>query len=120
MAQAQAISADKYYVPHESKWPIIGSVSLFVLMLGVVAYLNKWLPVWALIPGFAALTYMFIGWFSTVIGENQAGMYNNAVDRSFRMGMMWFIFSEVMFFAAFFGALFYARSLSECLAHQRP
>ena len=25
------------------------------------------------------------------------------------MGMMWFIFSEVMFFAAFFGALFYAR-----------
>jgi cytochrome c oxidase subunit III len=112
MAQAHAISADKYYVPHESKWPIIGSVSLFVLMLGVVSYLNKWLPIWALIPGFAALTYMFIGWFSTVIGENQAGMYNNAVDRSFRMGMMWFIFSEVMFFAAFFGALFYARSLS--------
>jgi cytochrome c oxidase subunit 3 len=28
------------------------------------------------------------------------------------MGMMWFIFSEVMFFAAFFGALFYARVLS--------
>jgi len=55
---------------------------------------------------------MFFGWFSTVIGENQKGMYNLAVDRSFRMGMMWFIFSEVMFFAAFFGALFYARSLS--------
>jgi cytochrome c oxidase subunit 3 len=47
-----------------------------------------------------------------VIGENQAGMYNLAVDRSFRMGMMWFIFSEVMFFSAFFGALFYARQFS--------
>ena len=55
---------------------------------------------------------MFIGWFGNVIAENQQGMYGLDVDRSFRMGMMWFIFSEVMFFAAFFGALFYARSLS--------
>ena len=55
---------------------------------------------------------MFFGWFGTVIGENQHGIYNMQVDRSFRMGMMWFIFSEVMFFAAFFGALFYARMLS--------
>ena len=55
---------------------------------------------------------MFIGWFGNVIGENQQGVYGLDVDRSFRMGMMWFIFSEVMFFAAFFGALFYARSLS--------
>ena len=58
------------------------------------------------------LVLMFIFWFGTVIGENEHGMYNMAVDRSFRMGMMWFIFSEVMFFAAFFGALFYARELS--------
>jgi len=55
---------------------------------------------------------MFFGWFSTVIDENQHGTYNLQVDRSFRMGMMWFIFSEVMFFGAFFGALFYARVLS--------
>ena len=55
---------------------------------------------------------MFFGWFSIVIDENQHGIYNLQVDRSFRMGMMWFIFSEVMFFGAFFGALFYARVLS--------
>ncbi len=55
---------------------------------------------------------MFGGWFHTVIGENQHGIYNTQVDRSFRMGMMWFIFSEVMFFGAFFGALFYARVLA--------
>jgi cytochrome c oxidase subunit 3 len=58
------------------------------------------------------LALLFVFWFNTVIGENQHGMYNMAVDRSFRMGMMWFIFSEVMFFAAFFGALFYARNFS--------
>ena len=58
------------------------------------------------------LAIMFFCWFGTVIDENQHGIYNMAVDRSFRMGMMWFIFSEVMFFAAFFGALFYARDLA--------
>jgi cytochrome c oxidase subunit 3 len=58
------------------------------------------------------LALLFIFWFHTVIGENQKGMYNMAVDRSFRLGMMWFIFSEVMFFGAFFGALFYARNFS--------
>jgi len=81
-------------------------------MSGAVATLNDWLPVWALLPGFVMLALLFIFWFHTVIGENQKGMYNLAVDRSFRMGMMWFIFSEVMFFAAFFGALFYARNLA--------
>ena len=112
MAQAHAPSSDKYYVPHHSPWPIFGSVALFTLMLGAVATLNNWLPAWSLVPGFALLALMFIFWFGTVIGENEHGMYNMAVDRSFRMGMMWFIFSEVMFFAAFFGALFYARELA--------
>jgi len=112
MAQAQASAADKYYVPHSSPWPIYGSISLFTLMLGAVCTLNNWLPAWALAPGFVMLVLMFIFWFGTVIGENEHGMYNMAVDRSFRLGMMWFIFSEVMFFGAFFGALFYAREFA--------
>jgi cytochrome c oxidase subunit III len=112
MAQAHAPEADKYYIPHGSPWPIFAAVSLFTLMWGAIATLNDWLPAWALVPGFALLVIMFFCWFGTVIGENQHGMYNMAVDRSFRMGMMWFIFSEVMFFAAFFGALFYARQLA--------
>jgi cytochrome c oxidase subunit 3 len=111
MAQAHA-DADSYYVPHSSPWPIYGSITLFTLMSGAVATLNSWLPAWALLPGFVMLALLFIFWFHTVIGENQKGMYNMAVDRSFRMGMMWFIFSEVMFFAAFFGALFYVRNLA--------
>src|SRR5881394_2297399 len=108
---SQAHAGEKYYVPHSSQWPIIGSAAFFTLLLGAVALLSDWLPAWALLPGFALVVYMFIGWFNTVIGENQQGLFGLDVDRSFRMGMMWFIFSEVMFFAAFFGALFYARML---------
>jgi cytochrome c oxidase subunit 3 len=114
MAQAHtAHDAAKYYIPHGSKWPIIGSLSLLVTMLGAAALLNgAEIAPWILLAGLLAVFYMFYGWFGTVIGESQAGMYNEGVDRSFRMGMMWFIFSEVMFFAAFFGALYYARQLS--------
>ena len=104
--------SSKYYIPHETQWPIIGSVALFCLMFGAASYLNEWAGGWAFIPGAAILTFMFFGWFGTVIGESEHGTYNIAVDRSFRMGMIWFIFSEVMFFAAFFGALFYARELA--------
>ena len=111
MAHAHA-DPDKYYVPHGSPWPILGSVALFSIVLGSAAYLNAWTGAWAFLPGTLLIAAMFFLWFRTVIGENQAGAYNLSVDRSFRMGMMWFIFSEVMFFAAFFGALFYARTLS--------
>ena len=103
---------EKYYIPHDSPWPIIGSVALFTLMIGAISFLNEWAGGWVFLPGAALLIYMFVRWFGTVIGENQKGMFSLGVDKSFRMGMMWFIFSEVMFFAAFFGALFYARSLS--------
>jgi len=65
-----------------------------------------------LLAGTAVLIYMMYGWFGKVITESQAGAYNNRVDGSFRWGMGWFIFSEVMFFAAFFGALFYIRTIS--------
>ena len=112
MAQAHAPDTSHYYVPHDSIWPIIGSVSLFAIMVGTVTYFNDWAGPWSLIPGFALIAVTFFGWFHGVIGEDQLGIYNSQVDRSFRMGMMWFIFSEVMFFAAFFGALFYARVLS--------
>jgi cytochrome c oxidase subunit 3 len=114
MAQAHAANtADKYYIPHGSKWPIIGSVALFTTMLGVASWLNGAnVGPWVFYAGLALVAFMFFGWFGTVIGESEGGIYNAGVDRSFRMGMMWFIFSEVMFFAAFFGALYYARQLS--------
>src|SRR5256885_4763432 len=112
MANAHAPDGGKYYAPHSSRWTIIGSAAFFTLLLGVVCLLNGWAPAWAMVPGFSLVVIMFVGWFGDVIGENQQGIFSLDVDRSFRMGMMWFIFSEVMFFAAFFGALFYARVLS--------
>ncbi len=108
-AHAHAQADSNYYVPHGSPWPIVAAVALFCLMVGAVLFLDGVTSAWSLLPGPLLLIVLFIGWFSTVIGENQKGIYNLRVDRSFRLAMMWFIFSEVMFFAAFFGALFYAR-----------
>ena len=114
MDHAQPATAhDKYYVPHGSPWPFFGSVTLFILMAGAVMTLESGgIGRYVLAVGFLLLFALFFGWFGTVIKESQAGIFNMQVDRSFRMGMSWFIFSEVMFFAAFFGALFYARQLA--------
>ncbi|WP_126452435.1 cytochrome c oxidase subunit 3 [Sulfuriflexus mobilis] len=106
-----------YYLPEPSKWPIIGSIGLFLTLFGFASALphNTTGAVGDLTImyiGMAILVYMLFGWFGQVIGESEAGVYDAQVDRSFRMGMMWFIFSEVMFFAAFFGALFYVRTLA--------
>ncbi len=105
-------TGDRYYVPHGSHWPIVGSAGLLFLMTGVSTWLNgSDFGFYIMMLGFAILIFMVTGWFATVINENQRGVYNAQVDQSFRQGMMWFIFSEVMFFAAFFGALFYARNM---------
>ncbi len=104
---------DRYYVPHGSHWPIVGSVGLLFLMVGVSSWLNGGdTGFWVMMTGLAIVVFMMIGWFGTVINESEGGIYNAQVDKSFRMGMFWFIFSEVMFFCAFFGALFYARNMS--------
>ena len=102
-----------YYIPEGSKWPIVGTLSLFVTFLGGAMMFNSVdAGKYILIVGLALLTYMFAGWFADVISESIAGKYSKQVDVSFRMGMGWFILSEVMFFAAFFGALYYARMFS--------
>jgi cytochrome c oxidase subunit 3 len=102
-----------YYVPHGSHWPIIGSIGLFVMLQGFGNYLNgDGIGGTIMVAGFLILLVMVFGWFRVVINESEAGTYNTQVDRSFRWGMSWFIFSEVMFFAAFFGALYYARVFS--------
>jgi len=108
-----AHSADQYYVPHGSHWPIVASVALTVGVVGAANWFNgNASGQMILFIGLAMVVFMMFGWFGTVIRESLSGAYNEQVDRSFRQGMMWFIFSEVMFFAAFFGALFYARVLS--------
>lgn len=102
-----------YYVPHATRWPIIGSIGMFTMLGSAALWLNdSSIAKWTFILGAAILIYMLTGWFGEVIRESEDGVYNSQVDTSFRMGMLWFIFSEVMFFACFFGALFYARVFS--------
>lgn len=108
-----------YYVPAQSRWPIVATVGLFLTLVGAGSVMNassagestgmSWLM---FLVGAIIMAYMLFGWFGHVIQESRAGMYSEQMDRSFRWGMSWFIFSEVMFFAAFFGALFYARVFS--------
>jgi len=104
---------DAYFIPEPSRWPIVGTLALFVSFVGAAIMLNgSGFGTFIFGLGIAAVVYMFAGWFTDVIGESLQGVYNNQVDISFRWGMGWFILSEVMFFAAFFGALFYTRVLS--------
>lgn len=102
-----------YYLPAPSYWPIIGSFSLLIIFSGFVLLLQHVSAgPYMMAAGVLVLIYMLFGWFGTVIRESRGGLFNAQVDLSFRWGMSWFIFSEVMFFAAFFGALFYSRNLA--------
>src|SRR3989344_3366134 len=106
-------ASGNYYLPNPSAWPVITSVGLFSLALGFILTMNSiGAGSWVMLFGAAIIVYMMFRWFGQVIGESESGTYNKQVDRSFRWGMAWFIFSEVMFFAAFFGALFYARQFA--------
>ena len=103
----------RYFIPDPSTWPITGSIALLCMASGAASWFNGWAPgKFIVFAGLAILAYMLVGWFHTVSHESEGGKYNKQVDVSFRWGMSWFIFSEVMFFAAFFGALFYMRVLS--------
>lgn len=102
-----------YFVPDPSPWPIIGMVSLLTTLIGAALAMNGvTVGGYVVIGGLLLFAYLLFGWFRDVISENLADRYNQQVDRSFRMGMFWFIASEVFFFLAFFGALFYIRNVA--------
>ncbi|MFV8834485.1 cytochrome c oxidase subunit 3 [Aquisalimonas sp.] len=109
MSQAEG----SYYVPHDSRWPVFGIPGMTLLAAGFSVYLNggDW-GVPMMVLGAVITIIMTVMWFRDVVNESVAGKYNAQVDISFRQGMAWFIFSEVMFFGVFFGALFYARVFS--------
>ena len=107
------MSGGSYYVPATSKWPILGSLAMGVMMVGG----GTWLVHGAagspiMLAGLVGILAVMVLWFRDVIKESMSGLYDAQMDRSFRWGMGWFIFSEVMFFGAFFGALFYVRTLA--------
>ncbi len=112
---------NSYYVPASSRWPFIGAIGLFVTVYGAANFIQQSTDAvandgqygaWIMFAGIAILIWQMFSWWRDVIRESMGGLYSPQMDRSFRFGMMWFITSEVMFFAAFFGALFYARVLA--------
>jgi cytochrome c oxidase subunit III len=110
---SQAAAREDYFVPQPSLYPVILSAGMFLLALGFIGLINgAAFGQWVMFGGTAVILYVLFGWFGSVIGESQRGAYRNWEDQSFRYGMIWFIATEVMFFAAFFGALFYVRTIS--------
>ena len=99
-----------YFVPASSRLPIWMAFGLMLFVLGAGYTINDLdkpdsNSYWILIAAFAVMFSVFFFWFGEVIKENDKGMYSDQLNRSFVMGMQWFIFSEVMFFFAFFLAL---------------
>lgn len=103
----------EYYVPESSAWPVRTSIGLLLLFAGIANLLHdSKIGYFLFIAGSLVIAWTMFGWFRDVVHENLNGMHSKQMDRSYRWSMVWFIFSEVMFFLAFFGALFYASHLS--------
>jgi cytochrome c oxidase subunit 3 len=110
---------ETYYVPEQSKYPFFASIGLFLFVFGMGTWLNAFSAgtsktggIWLTLIGFLVLSVIIFNWFATAINEHMQGLNSAQLQRSYLWGMIWFIFSEVMFFAAFFGALFYVRTFA--------
>jgi cytochrome c oxidase subunit 3 len=100
-----------YFVPGPSRHPAMAALGLFFVILGAGQWVNGsgW-GAYALLLGMVIWLSTLFVWFKEAIAESESGLYSQRIDTSFRWSMSWFIFSEVMFFAAFFGALYWARA----------
>jgi cytochrome c oxidase subunit 3 len=109
-ASAHPGSTPYYFVPAPSPYPVLVSCGMFFVILGAGQWINGhgW-GAYSLLLGLVIWLATMYRWFAASIAEDRAGLYSHRVDVSFRWSMSWFIFSEVMFFAAFFGALYWAR-----------
>ena len=115
-------SNQHYFVPHGAIYPAIISAGILSLASGFIFSVatdkNKDLAYlqapgkWMMILGTLIIIAMTFKWMGSIITESVTGKFKSWEDKSFRIGMIVFICSEVAFFAAFFGALFYMRVLS--------
>ena len=102
-----------YYVPQPSRHPAMMAFGLFFVILGAGQWINSvaW-GKWSLFFGLAWFAVILFQWFKDAIAESEGGLYGHKIDLSYRWSMSWFIFSEVMFFGAFFSALWWMRAHS--------
>lgn len=110
---ANGNQAPYYYVPADSAHPVRASIALLFVLLGAALWVNSIAAgPWLVAAGLLFLFFVLWGWFGDAIRESETGMNSARVDVSYRWSMAWFIFSEVMFFAAFFGSLWYVREIT--------
>ncbi len=110
MSAHPSTATPHYFVPAPSRFPVLVAAGLLLVILGASQWVNGagWAP-YLLLVGLAVWLAVLFQWFRQAAHESEGGLYSERVGASYRWSMAWFIFSEVMFFAAFFGALFYAR-----------
>jgi len=95
-----------YHLVAPSPWPIVGSLSTFVLAIGAILWMRDWTP-WVFFIGLAGVLYTMYAWWADVVREANNGVdHTPVVQMHHRYGMMLFIASEVMFFLAWFWAYF--------------
>ena len=113
MSSAASTGTPYYFVPAPSAYPVMTAVGLFFVILGAGQWINGsgW-GAWSLAFGMVWWLTVLFFWFRTAARESEGGLYGHKVELSYRWSMSWFIFSEVMFFGAFFTALWWARSHS--------
>ena len=104
MADAHVKHHD-YHLVDPSPWPLIGAISAFALAIGAVSAMHgaSW---WWIAPGLIGVLYTMAAWWVDVIKEAHRGDHTRVVQLHMRYGMILFIASEVMFFAAWFWAFF--------------
>jgi cytochrome c oxidase subunit 3 len=113
MSSSASGTTPHYFVPPPSRHPAFAAFGLLFVIFGAAQWINgtDW-GKWSVLFGMLWLFWVLFQWFGQAIGESESGQYGRRIDMSFRWSMSWFIFSEVMFFGAFFTALWWMRSHS--------
>ncbi len=135
MATAGEPHAQKhpYHLVNPSPWPVVGSLSAFLLTFGLVLFMHpdffgagaeptlKRMGTAIFYPGIMGLLATMFFWWRDVVKEATfEGHHTPVVQLHHRYGMALFIASEVMFFAAFFWAFFDASLfVDEAIQYQR-
>ncbi len=113
MSAASHGTTPYYFVPGLSSYPVLSAIGLFFVILGAGQWINgaAW-GMYSVLFGMVFWLAVLFAWFREAVSESESGQYSRKIDISFRWSMSWFIFSEVMFFGAFFSALWWARAHS--------
>ena len=104
----QAHAKHPYHLVDPSPWPLVGALAALMLAGGMVMYMHEESGggTIASLGGLLLLSTMAVWWRDIVREAHVEGHHTPVVQLGLRYGMVLFIASEVMFFAAWFWAFF--------------